>query len=63
MMEVTFGLLPTSVLFRAGHRIRIALAGADADTFARTPSEGTPEWTIQRSPERASRIELPVGGG
>jgi putative CocE/NonD family hydrolase len=58
--EVTFGLLPTSVLFRAGHRIRIAIAGADADTFARVPAEGVPVWTIQRSQGGASHILLPV---
>src|SRR5262249_15797405 len=28
--EVTFDLLPTSVRFRAGHAIRLAIAGADA---------------------------------
>jgi putative CocE/NonD family hydrolase len=58
--EVTFALHPTSVLFRKGHRIRIALAGADADTFARIPAEGTPEWTVERAPGRASHIDLPV---
>lgn len=58
--EVTFALHPTSVLFRAGHRIRISLAGSDADTFARIPSEGNPLWTVERSPTRPSRILLPV---
>jgi putative CocE/NonD family hydrolase len=58
--EVTFGILPTSVLFRKGHRIRIAIAGADADTFARIPAEGQPVWTVQRSPDRASHVLLPV---
>lgn len=58
--EVTFALLPTSVLFRRGHRIRIALAGADIDTFARVPAHGTPVWTIHRGGDRASRISLPV---
>jgi len=58
--EVTFTLHPTSVLFPQDHRIRIAIGGADADTFARIPAEGTPEWTIERSPERASHILLPV---
>lgn len=58
--EVAFGLHPTSVLFRAGHRIRVAMGGTDADTFARIPAEGDPVWTIQRSPERASHILLPV---
>lgn len=60
MAEVTFGMLPTSVLFRRGHRIRIALAGADADTFARIPAEGTPVWSVERSPGRTSGIVLPV---
>jgi len=58
--EITFALHPTSVLFRTGHRIRVAIAGADADTFARIPTQGTPEWTVERGPERASRIDLPV---
>jgi predicted acyl esterase len=58
--EVTFALHPTSILFRRGHRIRIAIGGADAETFARIPAEGTPEWTVERSPDRASHILLPV---
>ena len=58
--EVTFALHPTSVLFRRGHRIRIAIGGADADTFARIPEDGTPEWSVIRDPQRASHIALPV---
>ena len=58
--EVTFALHPTSVLFRRGHRIRIAVAGADADTFARIPAEENPLWTVERGPSRASHIMLPV---
>ncbi len=58
--EVAFALLPTSVLFRAGHRIRIAIGGGDADTFARIPAEGTPVYTVERGPDRPSRITLPV---
>ncbi len=60
MAEVTFALHPTSILFRKGHRIRIAIGGADAGTFARIPAEGTPVWTVERSPGRASHIVLPV---
>jgi putative CocE/NonD family hydrolase len=58
--EVTFGLMPTSVLFRAGHRIRIAIGGADAGTFARIPAEGVPVWTVERGAEHPSFITLPV---
>ena len=56
--ELTFQLWPTSVLFRAGHRIRVAIAGADAGTFERLPAEGTP--TIRVEVAGASFLELPV---
>ncbi|MBI4541188.1 MAG: CocE/NonD family hydrolase [Gemmatimonadetes bacterium] len=58
--ELSFELMPTSVLIRAGHRIRVALAGADADTFRRIPETGTPFITVHRSRERPSQIRLPV---
>lgn len=62
--ELSFDLWATSVLIRAGHRIRIALAGADADTFLRYPRDGSvPEWTVQRNSVSASRIILPTKGG
>jgi len=58
--EVVFAMLPTSVLFRAGHRIRIAIGGADADTFARIPGEGSPVWTVERGGDAPSYVTLPV---
>jgi putative CocE/NonD family hydrolase len=57
---LTFQLIPTSVLFRAGHRIRIAVAGADKDTFQRTPAEGDVTITVDRSGGSGSFIDLPV---
>jgi putative CocE/NonD family hydrolase len=60
VQEVTIGLSPTSVLLRAGHSIRIAVAGQDASTFARIPAEGTPTLTVAHGPDQASRIELPI---
>ena len=57
---LTFGLLPTSVLIRKGHRIRVAIAGADNDTFLRIPAAGTPTITVARNRTRASFIDLPV---
>ena len=60
LADVTFALHPTSVLFRTGHRIRVAIGGADADTFARVPPEGTPVWTVERGPGVAGHIVLPV---
>lgn len=58
--ELTFGLLPTSVLIRQGHRIRIAIAGHDKETFARVPAAGNPVITVTRNTHLASFIELPV---
>ncbi len=58
--EVTFGLQPTSVLIAKGHRIRIAIAGADKDTFARVPVKGTPTLTIERTATHPSYVRLPV---
>jgi putative CocE/NonD family hydrolase len=57
--ELTFDLLPTSYLFKAGHRIRLALAGADKDHFFIPPGE-PPLLHFYCDSERASRIELPV---
>jgi hypothetical protein len=60
--EISIGMHPTSVLLRKGHRIRLAIAGADKDTFARIPENEIPAWTIERNRGRASRLELPVIG-
>jgi putative CocE/NonD family hydrolase len=58
--ELTFGLLPTSVLIKKGHRIRVAIAGHDKDNFARIPAEGTPTITVAHDVMHASCIDLPV---
>jgi putative CocE/NonD family hydrolase len=58
--ELHFALLPTSVLIRKGHRIRVAVAGADNGTFARIPATGHPVITVARNKTHASSIDLPV---
>jgi uncharacterized protein len=58
--ELRFGLQPISVLVKKGHRLRIAIAGHDKDTFARIPAEGTPVIAVQRNGRALSMIELPV---
>jgi uncharacterized protein len=53
-------LQPTAWLFRAGHRIRLSIAGADTPTFELHPSlkaEDPPEWTLTMG--GASRLTLP----
>jgi putative CocE/NonD family hydrolase len=57
---IHFAMCPISVMLRIGHRIRVALAGADADFFQRYPSDGTPIWTVYRQAHAASLIELPI---
>ncbi len=58
--EVKFGLHVTSVLIKKGHRIKIAIAGADKDTFIRYPKEGRPTISISRNKDFPSYIELPI---
>lgn len=58
--EIAFGLNPTSVLIRKGHRIRVSIAGHDRDTFERIPEQGVPVITVERNSINASCIELPI---
>jgi len=57
--EMKFSMLPISYLFKKGHRVRIAIAGADADQF-RNMTNDEPEYTFYRSFKYPSRVELPV---
>jgi predicted acyl esterase len=58
--ELKFGLQPVSVLVKKGHRLRVAIAGHDKDTFLRIPAEGTPTIAMQRNGRALSMIELPI---
>ncbi len=58
--ELKFALFPISALLRKGHRIRIAIAGADKDTFHRIPASGDPLIHIHYGGIYPSSIELPV---
>jgi uncharacterized protein len=58
--ELKFGLQPVSVMLKKGHRLRIAIAGADKDSFARIPAEGTPTISVGRNKQNRSWIEVPV---
>ena len=57
--ELVFDLLPTSYLFREGHSIRVALAGADRSHFD-TLFDEPPTVRFYRDGAHASRIDLPV---
>lgn len=68
-ISLRLDLSPTSWLFRKGHKIRIAIAGADFENFELNPTlcpENTLEscqatqLSVHRGEEFLSRIELPV---
>lgn len=55
----SFHLLPVAYRFEAGHSIRLAIAGADADHFAPLPGP-PPELDVLRGPRFPSALRLPV---
>ncbi|MBM3646332.1 MAG: CocE/NonD family hydrolase [Alphaproteobacteria bacterium] len=55
-----FALLPTAWRFAAGSRIRLSIAGADADHFVQTPHGRPPLLTVLGGGERATMLELPT---
>jgi putative CocE/NonD family hydrolase len=58
--ELAIGLLPTSALIPKGYRLRVSIAGHDADTFTRYPPEGDPVITVERNAVHPSHIDLPT---
>jgi putative CocE/NonD family hydrolase len=60
--ELSFGLQPTSALLPEGWRLRVSIAGHDADTFDRIPAEGNPVITVERNRNHASYLDLPIVG-
>ncbi len=59
-VELAFSLWSTSALIRKGRRLRVAIAGADRDTFDRVPASGDANWQIHRDKRRPSYIDLPI---
>ncbi|MCG3167609.1 MAG: putative serine esterase [Bacteroidia bacterium] len=57
--ELKFDLLPVSYLFKKGHKIRIAISGADADHF-RPMTNSEPKIKVWHTEQYPSRVELPV---
>jgi putative CocE/NonD family hydrolase len=62
-MRIDLALLPVAWRFAVGHRIRLAVAGADADHFAQVPHGRPPTFDIACGGGDGSRLELPVAGG
>jgi putative CocE/NonD family hydrolase len=55
-----FALLPISWLLKRGHRLRISIAGTDADHFAQVPHGRPPKLQFTLGGADASFIELPM---
>jgi putative CocE/NonD family hydrolase len=68
--EFRIELLPTSNLFRAGHRIRVDVSSSDFPNFDRNHNTGKEDWadgelrtatqTVLHDGAHPSRISLPV---
>jgi hypothetical protein len=58
--KLVFAFLPASHIFKAGHRVRISLAGSDYRERDRTPVSPAPIVTILNTPSNLSYVSLPV---
>ena len=68
--EFTIELLPTSNLFKKGHRIRVDVSSSDSPNFDRNHNTGRDDWAdpelsvahqaVLHGPDHPSRITLPV---
>jgi len=58
---LSFALLPVSWRFSKGSKMRLSLAGADADHFAQVP-HGRPSRWIVKTGSNGARIEVPFVG-
>jgi putative CocE/NonD family hydrolase len=59
-VELVLDLLPAATLFRAGSRIRITIACADAGNFDTPRLDPAPELRLLRDAVHASAVDLPV---
>ncbi len=58
--ELRIRMIPTSVLIPRGWSVRLALAGADRETFEQIPEGEAPEITVEWGVETPSALHLPV---
>jgi predicted acyl esterase len=59
-VELVFDLLPTSNVFDVGHRIRISITGADADTYQTPMLDPPPTVSVYRNVDHTSYVVLPI---
>jgi uncharacterized protein len=58
--KVALTMFPVSARIAAGHRLRVSIAGHDAETFRRYPVEGDVTFTISRGGADGSHVEIPL---
>ncbi|WP_425262568.1 CocE/NonD family hydrolase C-terminal non-catalytic domain-containing protein [Sphingobium cyanobacteriorum] len=56
--NIVFTFFPISTMVRAGHRIRISLAGADADYYERVSVQGATTYTFSFGGNAPSYVDL-----
>jgi hypothetical protein len=59
-VQLVFAFLPASYIFKAGHRIRISVAGSDYRERDRAPVSPAPVLSIYNTPSNPSYISLPI---
>jgi uncharacterized protein len=59
-VRLVFAFLPASHIFKAGHSIRVSVAGSDYRERDRTPVSPAPVITIYNTPSNPSCVSLPV---
>ncbi len=60
VMELRFALFPTAALIRKGHRLRVAIAGTDADTFHRYSNGKADRFDVHMGGGAGSVIDIPM---
>jgi uncharacterized protein len=60
LVDVSIRMLPTAVLIPAGWAIRLALAGADADTFGTPADPADAHVSLEYGPDDPATLTLPI---
>jgi putative CocE/NonD family hydrolase len=62
-VRLQFDMMPVSYIFKAGHRYRLTLTGADPREKLRAVLDPAPTWTIYRDAAHPSHLVMPFVGG
>jgi hypothetical protein len=58
--RVEFALFPVAARIAAGHRLRLAIAGTDAETFHRYSQGRADEFSVRTGGDRSSSVAVPM---